>query len=649
MLVSCGGTPPVEESTRSVSQRVEVAGGPEIVAVNWGSVNQDLVGIEDAFYQDLIRSSYLDQLNEYGVHTFGTKYQGQWSIQAGDQSTTMSWAGIKNMLEIDINNGTLPFPDNDTIYAVHLPPSVTTLWDPTGARACAFHQNWNMSKGGLSYQNVNVAVISDMNTCYSPQGYFYNTVPHVGLGYIHEMTFAMSHEVLEAATDADGNHNKFRCNISSSNNEEVGDCCDAEPNIGNGPQYTTFQGTDHPWFVQRLWSNSHGTCSPYLVPTANTPSAMQSSSAAVSRSPGNIDVFPTKFDCTGTGPFPICMTDLENDYWYAGQPWGQTRAGTGLAGQLGNGSSVAAITINSSYLDTYYFDIYGRVAESWWSAGGTWQSYPLAPSVYGGAPYGGALAAVAPSQSTESVFHLGHEGANIVQYFWQAGASAWQTREIPVPPAAFANDAQNLAAVARTSDNIDLFFVGDDGNLWTAFTYNASQGVSAKWWGPIALTSDKKAQPWSPIAAVARTWADLDVYYFQNGEPMVASWSAGSFWKFQIAYFATPAPVAANGFVSMVARTPFNLDAYYIDTNGQLEWSSWTLNESPSNQFGIDFWNTSPAAVSGGPARATGLLGATVLAPPSQTVQVFFEGSDGANYEAQGPSSKSTWTATKIP
>jgi hypothetical protein len=617
---------PAAASVRSPSPRENfglfnpppgVAASPEIVAVNftglYGSVvNPAMIQIEDPFYADLVSPSgqYIDLLKEYGVSSSGAWYKGQFPITPQLQSSWWTQGDVENELIRDINSNLVPQPDNNTIYVVHLPPSTWSLVDSNGNSQIAFHGNFQMpSFGGIEAgQNVNFAVISDIDTALNNKlSAFFGKNRPTGLGYINDMTMVISHEVIEAASDANGGNNRFSCN-------EIGDCCQTASNLGGNPQYTTFQGASHAWFVQRVYSGFYGTCSPYTLGTPATPSAMQSSSAVVARSPGNMDTFYTKDICSGL----FCWPHLFNDFWSVagGENWGQAAIGAITQFPNGGNGNTAAVATNSSVLQTYSFDLQGHVQESWWSAGGSWNSFAIAPSAYSGAPGGASLAAVAPAANAESVFHVDKSG-NLLQYYWQAGFSQFETREIPMPSSARLKEGQPLAAVARTQQNIDIFFVGGDGTLWTAYTYDAELGTAAQW-NTLPITTGIELN-YSPIAAVARTWSNLDVYFFQSqGAPMFASWTMGESWGSGLAFpnSNTQPTVAANAVVSIVSRNPSTLDAFYIDNTGNLQSSNWSFGNS---------WSSFPIKVGVYPVSGLGLLGATTLTPSStgDNLQVF--------------------------
>jgi hypothetical protein len=115
-----------------------------------------------------------------------------------------------------------------------------------------------------------------------------------------------------------------------------------------------------------------------------------------------------------------------------------------------------------------------------------------------------------------------------------------------------------ITAVSRESDSLDVAFIGVDGTVWTI-----------SWWGglgwnvPVAVTGPRAAFPVMPISMVARTAADLDIFYTDIPGSVVDSTTNGSLWS---ASWQHPAP----------GRAPFpdsSADWYLrnLDRQGVLE------------------------------------------------------------------------------
>jgi hypothetical protein len=632
----------VQEKPPGFVSFARIINGPQITAINYGpSVTPALASNESEFYSDLVLGGrYLDLLNEYAVGTENgaAHFSGVVTINPQNGGPVLQDQDIQNELSRDIDNGWVPRPGGGNIYVVQLPPGMNIL-DQNGNLQCAYHYHYNYQTGFLSYTDVAYAVISDWSVCfgsggpYNPNGPF--SASPTQLGLVNDMTVVISHEIIEAMTDPDvDGTNSFLCNGFT--DIEIGDCCQQNINIGSWlQQWTTFQGTNHAWFVERPWSQRNGNCGQEVPPAPNTPSSMQSSTAAVARTPSNLDLFRTVPYCSRVGG---CRSELYNDWW-GGSSWGITGVTTGLPYSEPANAVVAATARTANNLDAFYFDRNGVLATAYWSAGASWGAFEIAPSFYTGAPAGALVTAVARTGNALDAFHVDHNG-NLAQYTW-TNTTGWRTRTIVLPYYTYAKDGQSIAAVARTANNIDLFFVGGDHNVWTTFTYDAQDGPAAIW-STLQVTSSPLAAPNGPIAAAARTWANLDVYWseYSNGLPMTSAWSDGVGWATFQAYnpSAPPIEAAGSGYLSMVTRTPYNLDAYYISQYGDLVTSSWTNGSAWT--AGLVPGITSPVV------PASGFLGAATRAPGNLDI---FHQRNGTSYNDWWFTGRANYGVTQLP
>ena len=120
--------------------------------------------------------------------------------------------------------------------------------------------------------------------------------------------------------------------------------------------------------------------------------------------------------------------------------------------------------------------------------------------------------------------------------------------------------AQTPAVVARTAENMDVFFTGTGGQLVNEF-WGASTG-----WHQQVLAAGAAGSP----TVVARNPTHMDVFFRSSSGQLVNEfWDASSGWNQQ---------VLASGMASdptVVARTPTNMDVFYTSTGGQLVNEFW--------------------------------------------------------------------------
>ena len=86
----------------------------------------------------------------------------------------------------------------------------------------------------------------------------------------------------------------------------------------------------------------------------------------------------------------------------------------------------------------------------------------------------------------------------------------WNADWFPVPgQVVFDHDKQQVAAVSRAPDNLDLFVIGFDNRVWTTF-WNDQGGWNADWFaipGQVMFDHDKQQ-----VAAVSRAPGNLDLF-----------------------------------------------------------------------------------------------------------------------------------------
>jgi hypothetical protein len=287
--------------------------------------------------------------------------------------------------------------------------------------------------------------------------------------------------------------------------------------------------------------------------------------AAVARTPNNLDLF-------------ICGNDgrVYTSWWSAGSDWsGVNDNWRNIGGVFPAGAPVSVVARTPNNLDLFICGGNGRVYTSWWSAGSDWSGLNDRWRSIGGVfPAGAPVAAVARTPNNLDLFICGGNG-RVYTSWWSAG-SDWSGvndnwRNIGgVFPA-----ATPLAAIARTPNNLDLFICGNDGRVYTSWWSAGSDwsGLNDKW-----RSIGGVFPAGTPLAAVARTPNNLDVFICGgNGRVYTSWWSAGSDWsgvhdnwRSIGGVFPAGAPVAA------VARTPNNLDVFICGGNSRVYTSWWS-------------------------------------------------------------------------
>jgi hypothetical protein len=220
-----------------------------------------------SFYAQIVSNGTLDWLNEYSTTTpeqtigRGSLYKVSLIAPApANNGQTILDGNLRSELAAQIQQGTLPWPDDQIVYMVHLPRG-RTLVDSIGERSCetdgicGYHSTFK-----LGAQNVYYAALPDLRDGQCPAGCGGSTP------FFNQSAVA-SHELIETITDPEiglAPSGPAAAPVAWYDDEphrgEIADIC----NQGQG----AFLGTDGFSYVAELeWSNAqvnadgtHGHC-----------------------------------------------------------------------------------------------------------------------------------------------------------------------------------------------------------------------------------------------------------------------------------------------------------------------------------------------------------------------------------------------------
>ena len=242
----------------------------KMVAVFWGPPAP--AGFADkvsAYYRALVASPLFDFAAEYdtNINSVNGKTGTNQSIGHGTfvngitiapSVTVPSITGqdIEDELGKQIDAHVLPPPDDDTLYAVHLAPgvSVTSAGGSSCQAYCSYHSS--VTHGGAVIYYALLPDHSPPSAC-------------AGCGesrdWFENLAGSISHEVLEAITDADVGNDRSSCGPAwcdpaaadgESPHAEIGDICE----LGSVTEAPFVGGDGKTWIVQREWSNVAQAC-----------------------------------------------------------------------------------------------------------------------------------------------------------------------------------------------------------------------------------------------------------------------------------------------------------------------------------------------------------------------------------------------------
>ena len=295
--------------------------------------------------------------------------------------------------------------------------------------------------------------------------------------------------------------------------------------------------------------------------------------AAVSRAPGNLDLFVIGFD---------------NRIWSTF--WNDTGGWNGdwfpLPGQAvfdRERQQVAAVSRAPGNLDLFVIGFDNRIWSTFWNDTGGWNGdwFPLpGQAVFDRERQ--QVAAVSRAPGNLDLFVIGFDN-RIWSTFWN-DTGGWNGDWFPLPgQAVFDRERQQVAAVSRAPGNLDLFVIGFDNRIWSTF-WNDTGGWNGDWFPlPGQAVFDRERQQ---VAAVSRAPGNLDLFVIGFDNRIWSTfWNDSGGWNGD--WFPLPGQAVFDRErqqVAAVSRAPGNLDLFVIGFDNRI-WST--------------FWNDSGAGWSG--------------------------------------------------
>ncbi len=285
--------------------------------------------------------------------------------------------------------------------------------------------------------------------------------------------------------------------------------------------------------------------------------------SAVSRAPGNLDLFVIGFD-----------NHVWSTFWNQTGGWNHDWFPLPGAAVFDHTTQhIAAVSRAPGNLDLFVIGFDNHGWSTFWNQAGGWNHdwFPLP----GAAVFDHTtqhIAAVSRAPGNLDLFVIGFNN-HVWSTFWSQ-AGGWSHDWFQIPGAAvFDHTTQQIAAVSRTPGNLDLFVIGFDNHVWSAF-WSQAGGWSHDWFPlPGAAVFDHTTQQ---VAAVSRTAGNLDLFVlgFDN-RGWTAFWSANGGWSSDW----TPLPgrsvfAHTTQRVAAVSRAPGNLDLFVIGFDNHI-WSTF--------------------------------------------------------------------------
>ncbi len=287
------------------------------------------------------------------------------------------------------------------------------------------------------------------------------------------------------------------------------------------------------------------------------------------------------------------------------------------------GSPIAVVTQNGNQLDVFNVGRDGAVYVTWQVSSGDWSDgmnghpYParISPSI---AHPGGFVAAANQGPNQVDAFVAGNDGA--VYVTWVVGVGHW-TDGTPgngaparITPSSVMPAGGCLATAAQTSNQLDVFYVGNDGAVYVTWV------VGGEHWSdgtpgnppPARITPANFAIPGTCVAAGQQTPVQLDVFVVNKNDGAVyVTWVIGTgIWTDGVGNHGSPARITPvevadpRALLAAAQQTSNQLDVFYPALDGSV-YVTWVL--------GVGHWsdgtpgNPPPARIT--PANVTSPTG----------------------------------------
>jgi hypothetical protein len=192
--------------------------------------------------------------------------------------------------------------------------------------------------------------------------------------------------------------------------------------------------------------------------------------AVVSRTPGNLDLFVVGND-----------NHVWSTFWTSGGGWNRDWFPLpGRAVFDRSVQQVAAVSRAPGNLDLFIVGNDNHVWSTFWSDGGGWAPdwFPLpGQAVFDRNRQ--QVAVVSRASGNLDLFIVGNDN-HVWSTFWN-GQGGWSRDWFPLPSqAVFDRNTQLVAAVSRASENLDLFIIGNDNHIWSTYWGAAADVTMAK-------------------------------------------------------------------------------------------------------------------------------------------------------------------------
>jgi len=349
------------------------------------------------------------------------------------------------------------------------------------------------------------------------------------------------------------------------------------------------------------------------------------------------------------GKWPLAIGDIinsrqipndENDIGHSGwlsidNPYFQTRLVLDMRNPLiprryqhrKNASRQAASALSTRdvfRLDYFWDDPNGALHRISWDAyvnNGSW-GFPTLMSPRTAVQRASPITAINRTAESTDVFWFKGDGS-IWSCWWNASVNSgeWhQPYAVPLGGGKGATRNSGFAAVSRTPDHIDIFWIAKDGSVWTHWWSTLEPNAFWEHHSAFEISGPGSAAVNSKIVAISRFHDRIDVFWIDPlGAVATAEWDPRNGWR---ARQITGTQVAApDTSLSTNARHPEHMDVFWVAQDGAI-YGTWRSDVVD----GANWHPVYPLAPAGSAALNSGLAS---VARVDGHVDVFWTTSQG--------------------
>lgn len=264
------------------------------------------------------------------------------------------------------------------------------------------------------------------------------------------------------------------------------------------------------------------------------------------------------------------------------------------------------------HLDVFAVASDGRTMGNWWDAASGWAGWSqLSGGIASPGGAGSSVTAVHRYAGHLDLFTVGLDN-RVWSAWWdeRSGWSVWSLLGTLV-----CRPGSTVTVVSRYNDHLDLFTTAADGRVMSIW-WDARTGWASDWFN----VSGGVGAPGATVTAVARYPFHLDLFTVGTDNRVYSTWwDERSGWA---GWFALPGITCRpDSTVTVVARHPDQLDLFTTDSDGRIMSTWWNVR----NGWASEWFNVSGGVASPGSA-------VTAIARYNNHLDLFVVGTDNRIY-----------------